>query len=169
MELNQLAQIVEDMAVQHDYPGFEVRSLKMGLPAEAVRSPGKLFNSALKHPNALVKLAGLRWFQEKPGVAKQFVRSIADCLGDADEWVRAEAALTLERLGKADTAAIIRIAELLKDDNAMVRKYAAKALGKLGCREGSVVDALQKATEDSDHEVRWKAQKALRQLGAYVA
>jgi HEAT repeat protein len=169
MELNQLAQIVDDMAVQHEYPGYEIRSLKMGLPIDAIRSGGKLFNAALKHENPLVKLAGLRFFQEKHGIGKQFVRPIADLLSDSDEWVRAEAILCLERIGKVDDKTAVRIAELLGDEHAMVRKGAAKALGKLGCRNEEVINGLQKATEDPDHEVRWKAQKALRQLGAYVA
>jgi HEAT repeat protein len=169
MDVESLASVVEEMALQHEYPGYDVRSLKMGLPAEYLRGGSKLFNAAVKHSNPLVKLAGLRWFQEKPGIAKQYSRVIAECLNDGDEWVRAEAALCLERIGTADEKIAMRIAELLSDSDVMVRKAAAKALGKLGCKAQPVIDALHKATEDSDHEVRWKAQKALRQLGAYVA
>src|SRR5437867_2951675 len=113
MELERLAQIVDDMAVQHEYPGFEIRSLKMGLPAEVVKSPGKLFHAALKHENALVRLAGLRWFQEKPGAGKQFTSAIAECLRDRDEWVRAEAALCLERLPEVENKFTVQLADLL--------------------------------------------------------
>lgn len=169
MDVDKLAAIVEEMGVQHAYPGYDVRSLKMGLPQEVTKAPGKVFHGALKHSNPLVRLAALRWFQEKPGIARAFAKTIAECIADEDEWVRAEACLALERIAVVDEKIAIRIADLLKDDSAMVRKASAKALGKLGCQAKPVIDALLKATEDSDHQVRWKAQKALRQLGAFVA
>lgn len=169
MDLEKFAEIVEDMALQHDYPGYDIRSLKMGLPLEVVNSTHKLFKDGLKHENALVRLASLRWFQERPGVAKQYVRVLDYALEDPDEWVRMEATLCLERIGNVDSKIAIHISTLLGDSSIPVRKAAAKALGKLGCRDQVVIDELKKATEDSDHEVRWKAQKALRQLGAYVA
>jgi HEAT repeat protein len=169
MDVEKLAAIVEEMGLQHAYPGYDVRSLKMGLPQEVIKAPGKIFHAALKHDNPLVRLAALRWFQEKPGIARAFANSIAECTGDPDEWVRAETCLALERISEVDEKAAVRIADLLKDESVMVRKAAAKALGKLGCQAQPVIDALMKATEDSDHQVRWKAQKALRQLGAFVA
>lgn len=169
MELDQLAQIVDDMAVQHDYPGFEIRSLKMGLPEAVIKSPPQLFVDSLKHENALVRLVGLRWFWENPGRLTRYVRTIAERLDDSDEWVRMESIRTLARAAKTDEMLANRIALRLTDSSVEVRKAAAKALGKLGHKTQEVVASLQKATEDEDHEVRWKAEKALRQLGAYVA
>jgi|SRR5579883_1148314 len=169
MELDKFAEIVENMALQHDYPGYDIRSLKMGLPLELTKSPAKLFNNALKHPNNLVKLAALRWFQERPGVAKRYTGAIADKMDDPDPWVKAEAALCLERIGIQDYQLSMRMAKLLRDSSALVRKSAAKALGKLGSNDQSIIEALQKLTEDRDQEVRFKAQKALRQLGVYIA
>jgi hypothetical protein len=169
MDLDRLAEIVDDMAVQHDYPGYEIRSLQMGLPVEVVKSQPKLFGDALKHNNVLVRLVGLRWFWDNPGRTAPFMRVMADCLDDPDEWVRREAIRTLERASKTDEKVAARIALRLTDEATEVRKAAAKALGKLGFKSTPIIEALQKATMDSDHEVRWKAEKALRQLGAYVA
>jgi HEAT repeat protein len=169
MDLDKLAQIVEDMAIQHEYPGYDVRSLKMGLPQEVTKAPAKLFNAALKHENALVRLAALRWFWERPGVAKQYTRVIADLIDDGDEWVRMEAIRVIERIGTVEEKIAVQVAQRLTDEHVEVRKASAKALGKLGSKAQPVIDLLRKASEDSDHEVRWKAQKALRQLGAYVA
>src|SRR5579884_152665 len=102
MDVDKLAAVVEEMAVQHDYPGYELRSLKMGLPQAVVKAPGKVFHAALKHSNPLVRLAALRWFQEHPGIARGFAKSIAECTSDPDEWVRSETCLALERIGEAD-------------------------------------------------------------------
>ncbi len=169
MDLESMAAIVDDMAIQHDYPGYDIRSLKMGLPESITKSPAKLFYAALRHDSTLMRLAALRWFWERPSSARQYTRTIAEAMNDTDEWVRREAIRVMERLHKVDDKFTIQLAERLTDSDVEVRKAAAKALGKLGCTAPQILDLLHKAAEDSDHEVRWKAQKALRQLGAYVA
>src|SRR5271170_1684083 len=95
MEIEEFVEIVETMAVQHAYPGFDVRSLQLGLPAAAVNAPVKLFAQALKQESVIARLAALRWFWERPGVAKRHVTAITACLDDQDEWARLEAVKTL--------------------------------------------------------------------------
>ena len=169
MELAQFVEIVEDMALQHAYPGYDVRSLRLGLPAAIVKSPARLFVEALKQDSVLVKLAALRWFWERPGDAKRYLKAIAAVLDDKDEWVRMEAARTIGRVDNPDESVAVKVANLLHDENAEVRKAAAKTCGKIHIKSEQVVDALRSAANDPDTEVRWKAQKALRQLGVYVS
>ena len=66
MNLDKLAGVVEELIVQLDYPGFEPRSLKLGLPEELETMSAKTFASALGHQSVYVKLAALRWFQSGP-------------------------------------------------------------------------------------------------------
>lgn len=171
MELADLAEIVDNMIVQHDYPGFEVRALKLGLPEEALKMHAKVFVQALGHESIFVKLAALRWLQERPGVAKSYVKAIAGLLDHSDEWVRMEAVRTIERISSPAEEATLKIAELLRDPDVEVRKTAAKALGKICSKKSSknetVVKSLRDACDDDDATVRWKVQKALRQMGAY--
>ncbi|MBS1953680.1 MAG: HEAT repeat domain-containing protein [Cyanobacteria bacterium SZAS-4] len=171
MELADLAEIVDNMIVQHDYPGFEVRGLKLGLPEEALKMHAKVFVQALGHESIYVKLAALRWLQERPGVAKSYMKPIAGLLDNSDEWVRMEAVRTLERISSPLQEAVEKIADLLRDDNVEVRKTAAKALGKICSRKSAksetIVKSLHDAASDQDAAVRWKVQKALRQIGEY--
>ncbi len=169
MELPELAEIVETMAVQHSYPGFDVRSLRLGLPNAAVKSSARLFVAALKHESPLVRLVALRWFWDRPGDAKRYIKAIVPVLEDPDEWVRLEAVRTIGRTESSDSAIAESTAKRLSDPDVEVRKAAAKACGKLNCKADAVIVALRTASEDPDTEVRWKAQKALRQLGVYVA
>lgn len=164
-----MTEIVETMALQHAYPGFDTRSLRLGLPQELMRAPVKLFVAALKEESPIVKLAALRWFWEHPGFAERQLEAIAEVLTDSDEWVRREAARTIGRVSEASDAVAVRVSELLVDKDPEVRKAAAKTCGKLGSKAPEVLNNLQTAAQDSDTEVRWKAQKALRQLGHYVA
>ncbi len=171
MELSDLAEIVDNMIVQHDYPGFEVRALKLGLPEEALKMHAKVFVQALGHESIYVKLAALRWLQERPGVAKSYVKAIAGLLDNSDEWVRMEAVRTIERINAPSEEAALKIAQLLTDSNVEVRKTAAKALGKICAKRFNknevIVTSLRDAASDDDSQVRWKAQKALRQIGEY--
>ena len=166
-ELENLAAVVEDMILQLSYPGFDERSLKLGLPDAVSKYPPKTYGQALKHESTVVRLAALRWFQERPGIAKTHTRPIVDCLEDVDGWVRREAISCLEKFEYLDSKITDEIAELLTDRDVEVRKGAAKALGKIGEKSDNVIEALRQAAEDENHEVRWKAQKALRKLGAY--
>lgn len=169
MDIERFAAIIEDMALQHDYPGFEVRSVKFGLPQDLVKAPAKLFGQGLQHESALVRIASLRWFAEKPSATRPYARVIQErLLKDEDEWVRLEAVHTLERMGNSVVQFAPAIAALLNDSSAEVRKATAKALGKIGSKDPAVVEALRATTRDSDHEVRWKAEKALRLLGEYA-
>lgn len=169
MDLEELVQIVDDMACQHDYPGYELRSLNMGLPEAVTRSPAKLFGKAVKHENVLVKLAGLRWFWERPGMISPYLRVISDCLDDGDEWVRMEAIRVLGRLKKLDPELMVRVAGRLKDEAVAVRRAAASACGKFGAASDEVISLLKEAVADKDAEVRGKAAKALRKLGVYAS
>lgn len=174
MELQEIAEIVETMVLQQDYPGFEPRSLKLGLPEAAVKSSSKTFALALGHQSVYVKLAALRWFQDRPGIAKSYYKAIMGLLDHNDEWVRMEAVRTLEKINNAPDEVAVSVAALLRDSDVEVRKAAAKAVGKI-CSRGKgkeklsvVLSSLQEAAFDQDAGVRWKAQKALRQLGEYV-
>src|SRR5688572_27802341 len=142
MELEEFVQIVEDMACQHAYPGYEIRSLNMGLPAAVLKSPAKLFGQALKHENVLVKLAALRWFWERPGVSGPHLRSIIEATSDEDEWVRLEAVRVLGRLRKLDEKSVLVVAERLKDSDVEVRRAAARALGRLSCKSDNIISLL---------------------------
>ena len=169
--IEQLAEFVDNMVVQHDYPGFEPRSLKLGLPDSINKSSPKIFSQALQHPNVYVKLAALRWFQSKPGMGKGREKTIASLLQDQDDWVKMEALRALERLRTSDESILLLMAPLLQNKNAQVRKTAAKALGKICAKQHKkiepVIVSLRTAAEDPEPEVRWKAQKALRLLGEY--
>lgn len=172
MDLDTFVEIVETMVLQHDYPGFEARSLKLGLPEQVLKAPAKLFGEALSHRNVYVKLAALRWFQERTGAAKAYANAISRLLKDTDDWVRLEAIQTLERFSNPSSDLAFLLAPLLKDHNADIRKSAAKALGKISSKTGpdneTVIAALREAALDHDTSVRFKAQKALRRLGHYT-
>ncbi len=172
MNIDKLADVVEEMIVQLDYPGFEPRSLKLGLPEELEGMSAKTFANALGHKSVFVKLAALRWFQERPGVAKSYLKPILGLVDAKDEWVRLESIRTVEKMSKlpADVGGVV--SKGLQDEAVEVRKATAKALGKILKRsvtkDASVIDALKQATQDSDVEVRFKAQKALRNIGEFV-
>ena len=171
MNLEILAKVVEDMVLQHDYPGFEPRKLKLGLPDAVKEGPAKVFAEALGHENVFVKLAALRWFQESPGKGKGYVKAIAGLLHNQDPWVRVESIRCLERLLISDEEIILTIGKLLSDQDCEVKKAAAKAIGKI-CSKGelkpaSVVSQLRAVCQDADPAVRWKAEKALRLIGQY--
>ncbi len=166
--VQKLAELVEDMILQLSYPGFDERSLKLGLPDSVNKLAPRVYGRALKHESIVVRLAALRWFQEKPGIAKTQAEAILECLKDSDEWVRKESVYCIEKFDQANEATLLELTKLLKDPATDVKKYAAKALGKLGGKSESVIAALKECAEDPDHEVRWKVQKALRKLGAYA-
>lgn len=172
MNIEKLADVVEEMIVQLDYPGFEPRSLKLGLPEELEGMSAKTFASALGHKSVFVKLAALRWFQERPGVAKSHLAAILGLVDAKDEWVRMEAIRTVEKMSKLPANVSGVVSKGLRDQSTEVRKATAKALGKILKRsvtkDASVIDALKEATQDSDVEVRFKAQKALRNIGEFV-
>lgn len=168
-ELVKFAEYVDDMVLQLSYPGFERRSLKLGLPDSVGKLPPRVYANALQHENTLVKLAALRWFQERPGIAKSHLAQVSLCLKDPDEWVRRETVQCLEKFDSVDEKLLTQLSEMLVDPDQEVRKETAKALGKLGGKSEIVIEALKRASEDENHEVRWKAQKALRKLGAYAS
>jgi hypothetical protein len=171
MNLAELVETIETMIVLHDYPGFEVRGLILGLPEEALKSPAKVFGEALQYDNIFVQLASLRWFQGRPGMARNHAAHVVALMAHPDEWVRAEAIKTLGRAGVRDDSIVVRISSLLKDPDEMVRQEAAKACGKLLSKSpeknDEVIASLRAAALDPNEKVRWKAQKALRILGAY--
>jgi HEAT repeat protein len=166
MELDHFAQLVDDMIIQHDYPGFEPRSLKLGLPDEANRMPAKTFARALGHANVYVRLAALRWFQERPGMAKPHLAAIVGLFQGQDEFVRMEAVNTVSKIPSLGADVILQVTPLLRDSTIDVRKAAAKAVGKMASRlkqpNVEILQALKEAASDSNPEVRMKVQKAVR-------
>src|SRR6185295_332900 len=92
-------------------------------------------------------------------------------LGDADEQVRAEAAMTYGvalRTGKAGVApaSVDRLlVTLATDPSANVRKKAAWSLGEMGAPAGQALVGLQKASSsDASPLVRSLAQAAISKL-----
>jgi HEAT repeat protein len=168
MDLEKLVQIIEDMALQHDYPGFELRSLKLALPKETEQCSAKTFALALDHKDVIVKLAAIRWFiNARPGTIKQYSQAVINCLQNEDEWVRLEAIALLEHT-KLDNEALSQLlCRLFNDTSNEVRAAAVKAAGKLGANSSVVISGLKEACLDKDANVRAKAGKALRKLGAY--
>ena len=170
MNLESLAQFVDDLIIQSDYPGFEPRSLRIGLTQELERSPAKLFGQALKHDSVYVRLCALRWFQERPGFIKPYVRVMIEMVDDDDLWIRIESIRALERFTHPTEEFATCVVKHLFDPELEVQKTACRALGKIGKRlklkEGEVVDALSKVAEEGHNEVRHKAEKALRKIGA---
>ena len=174
----ELAQFVDDMIVQHNYPGFEARAFKIGLPEHIVQFPSKLFADALGHESIYVRIVALRWFQEKPGAIKPFIKAISGLTVHEDPWVRFEAGQTLERFSHPTLAMAITVSALLKDKEPFVRRGAAKGLAKIlpRLKEARVKDeeltevvaALKEALADQDGQVRQKAEKALRRGGTFV-
>lgn len=171
MDLEKLAEVVEDMIVQHDYPGFEPRALKLGLPEACVNAPSKTFGQALGHPSVYVRLAALRWFQERPGLAKNKVNAVLGLFAHDDPFVRLEALHLVERFTDPSKEMLVKVATMLTDSDPEVQRTAARACGKLSkklkIKDQSVIDGLQKAASAGDPLLRGKAEKALRVMGAY--
>lgn len=190
MELKDLEEIVDNIILQHDYPGFEPRSLKIALPQAINEAPVRLYRAALNSKNVFVKLVSLRWFQTRLGVAKNLATPIVAQLENADAWVRLEAIRTIQTAKIWEDNSILKIVSLLKDPDEQVRMEAAKACGCLAkdmkkftkAKSGSgkhkestmtnsmqekIIAALQEASNDSAQSVRRKAIKSLRKLGAF--
>lgn len=172
--LEELIELIDDMIVQHDYPGFEPRALKLGLPEWATKVPAKTFARALKHENVFVRLAALRWFQDSPGKIKPHLNQIYTLLEDEDPFVRLEAVGCLETLRQVDLEMIGKLCSLSDDKDLDVLKEVAKALGKLCMRAGNkksegselAIKALEKLSNNNDSQLRLKAQKALRKINS---
>ncbi len=157
----ELAQFVDDMIVQHNYPGFEARAFKIGLPEHIVQFPSKLFADALGHESIYVRIVALRWFQEKGlGQSSPLSKAISGLTVHEDPWVRFEAGQTLERFSHPTLAMAITVSALLKDKEPFVRRGAAKGLAKVlpRLKEARVKDeeltevvaALKEALADRD-------------------
>jgi HEAT repeat protein len=169
--LEELVQKIDDMIVQHDYPGFEARALKLGLPEWARNLPAKTYSKCLKHESVFVRLAALRWFQEAPGKIKPHIELIYRSLEDSDPFVRLEAICCLETLRQADDEMIEKLAALADDNDIDVQRGLAKALGKLTLRttknarnNACALQALDKLCQSKDPQLRLKALKAIRKI-----
>lgn len=171
MSIETLEKFVDDMIVQSDYPGYDPRSLKIGLTQELEKAPTKMFGEALLNQSIYVQLAAIRWFQERPGYLKPYVKKLLALLDSEDYWVRLESIRALERMTTPSEEIACKISSLLFDKEIEVQKAAARGLGKVGKRlkikDGEVVEALNKAALDGENEVRRKAEKALRKMGVY--
>src|SRR5262249_28426362 len=100
-------------ALEHSYPGYDARSLALGLPEAVVKSPARLFAEALEHDDVLVQLVGLRWFYVRHGDAKRYMKSICNLLTSSDHWVRLEAAKTISQIHNVDEATATAVSRLL--------------------------------------------------------
>jgi hypothetical protein len=173
MNLEQIAELIENMIVQHDYPGFEPRSLNLGLPKEVLRVPAKTFAHALNHKSVFVKLAALRWFQDRPGVTKMFFQNISALLDNQDEWVRLETVKAIAKISPPTNEMALKVSPLLSDQSVAVQKETIRALGKILPRlkkqDEGITDKLRTLSSVQDATVRGKAQKVLRMLGEYVS
>lgn len=171
MTLEALAEFVDEMIVQTDYPGFEPRSLKIGLSQELLKGSTKTFGQALSHSSVYVKLVALRWFQERPQYLKPYLRILTDLIDDKDHWICMESIMALERYQSPTEEMAVKISKRLFDKEIAVQQVAARALGKIGKRlkleEGEVIDALNKVALEGDSLVKRKAEKALRRIGVY--
>jgi len=176
LEVKELEEIVDNIILQHDYPGFEPRSLNVALPQLVNDAPARLYFAALSSENIYVQLVSLRWFQTRLGAARRSANAIANQLDNKDAWVRFETIRTIE-IGKLwDENSILKICALLKDPDERVREQAAKACGYLA-RDASkltkpaiqktIITSLKEASQDSAESVRRKAVKSLRKLGAF--
>ena len=159
------------MIIQHDFPGFEPRALKLGLPESVTKAPAKTFSQALGHESVFVRLAALRWFQERPGMMKSHIRGIAGLVDHDDEFVRLEAIRAIERYPYPSRELAVSIADHLVDESEEVRRAAAKACGKICAKmklkDDQVIEKLKDATTEKDGILRGKAEKALRKIGIY--
>lgn len=172
MNLEKLAEVVDDMIIQHDYPGFEPRALILGLPEEINKAPTKVFGDALSHENVFVRLAALRWFQERPGLAKNYmIKHVVRLLNDSDPYVRMETIRLIERATDPNQDMVVKISTLLQDEHLEVQRCAARACGKLckklKIKDQTVIEGLQVAANAEDSQLRGKAEKALRKIGVY--
>ncbi len=185
MKLKDLEEAVENMIVQHDYPGYEARSLKLALPNVFSNASAGIYVKALGSHSVYVQLAALRWFQNKPGLVKTHAKLIVALLDSPDTWVKTEATRTIEITKGTELDVIVKICQLLKDPDIMVRKEAAKTLGTFGKELSNkpansksktpeksstkeiIINALKESCEDSELDVRRKVIKSLRKLGAF--
>jgi vesicle coat complex subunit len=171
MDVDKLAEIVDEMIVQHDYPGFEPRALKLGLPESITKAPAKVFSQAFGHENVFVRLAALRWFQERPGMAKNTMKAVMGLYNDPDPFVRLEAVRLTERFLDPTKELAVCVSKLLEDEDPEVQRTAARACGKLckklKIKDETVIDSLKKAASSRDSMLRGKAEKALRVIGFY--
>jgi HEAT repeat protein len=191
MELKDLEEVVENMILQHSYPGYEARALKLALPVALNNAPAKVYAQALGSNNVYVQLAALRWFQSRSGLTNSQALLVGSLLENSDAWVKTEAVRTIELTKIFDSKIILKILPLLKDPDQMVRIEAAKALGNLAKEiqklkspskanidkhsdsennesiKDKIIVCLQEAAEDKVLDVRRKAIKSLRKLGAF--
>ncbi len=171
MNINQLAQVVDEMIIQHDYPGCEPRALKLGLPDSITKAPAKVFGEGLGHESVFVRLAALRWFQERPGMMKSHIASLVGLVDHPDHFIRLESIRALEIYPYPTVEMVTKVSKRLQDEDVEVKREAAKACGKM-CKklklaEGEVIEALKDASQDHDGQLRGKAEKALRKIGIY--
>lgn len=76
--------------------------------------------------------------------------------------VRAQAALSLGRVGNSNAAVVRDLSQALRDNHPAVRSAAAVSLGEI--RNTSAIPALRAASLDSDRTVRQAAEDALARL-----
>ena len=94
------------------------------------------------------------------------VPSLVKALGDNNENVRANAALTLGRIGASTTAVVPGLTAVLKDESDRVRENAAGALGAIGPEAAQAVEALLVCLSDREPYVNGKSAEALSRIGS---
>lgn len=148
---------VEDLLAQLDAP--EAYKRRRATLALAERDPGSEVNEALEthartDPDAEVRqfaIEALAKLDGDPAVARDLLET------DADQWVRAEAAVALDRLDRAGHEAYFE--RLLDDEAPAVRRNALISLTRI--RGESTREHLLEAVDDEDDRVREWAVKLL--------
>ncbi len=168
--LEHLSEFIIDTITQSDYPGFEAKAFRLGLPIQYHNAPASLFLKALKSDNIYIQLAALRWFQEKPNQTFSHQDAILNFLKSNDIWLRFEAIKTIERMSSPKENLAVALSPLMLDESAMVKQEAIKAFGKiirkLKINKPELLTNLEIASQDKNHEVKRKALKALRLIKA---
>lgn len=158
-----------EKALADDHASVRLKAAwALGAIGPAAQPAAARLTQALQDPEARVRLVAA---QSLWTLAKQTdgVAVLSDMLQHKDVGIRGDAAVALERMGKAARDAVPALAAALKDSEAGVRARAAKALYYIGPDAGAAVPALEDALESSDPTLRSFAAIALGGLGPEAA
>lgn len=133
---------------------------KIGPPAAAAvpellalatdKSLSKTDKNGHRTADGMLRQAAIRALGEIGAEPDGVVPALVTALGEADEFVCAEAALALGRLGARPAAVVPALESLLLSDHDQGRKAAAFALGKYGPKARSAVPIFVGMTEGSE-------------------
>ena len=119
---------------------------------------------AVKNKDKSVRAQAVRTLIEIRG--KEEIQAIVNLLNDADEGVRAEAAISLGLLGPGNKEVVRPLLRSLRDKDKLVRMYAAISLGKLKAMDAR--EPLKWMAGDSEIEAKIGGALGLSNLGEKV-